>query len=85
MFDTVELSEDEGCLCILNGKGDTRIKWNKKKVKEIEEAEKMFNLLVKEKGLLAFSVGKFGRKGERVTEFNSNLGKVIIMAPIAGG
>ena len=85
MFDDIELSEGEGCLCILNGKGDTRITWNKKKPKEVEEAEKMFNILVKEKKMLAFKVARFGRVGEKITEFDPNLGKVIIMPLLAGG
>lgn len=66
MFDSIELSEDEGCLCILNSKGDTRIKWNKKKPKEVEEAKNVFDLLVKEKGFLAFSIAKFGKKENKL-------------------
>jgi hypothetical protein len=85
MRDDIKLGEDEGCLCVLDGKGDTTIRWNQKKSDEVEVARKIFNDLVKEKKYAAFSIGRFGRKNEQIKEFDPMLGKLIIIPPMAGG
>ena len=80
-----QVPKGEGVLCILGGKGDTKISWSKKNKDEVENARNTFNTLVKEKKFAAFSVSKLGRRNKKVTEFNPNIQKLIIVPPMAGG
>lgn len=80
-----DVPKGKGILCILGGGGDTKIFWNKKNKDEVENAKETFNNLVKVKKFAAFSVSKMGRKSKKITEFDPNIQKLIIIPPMAGG
>src|SRR3990167_7438502 len=79
------IPKGKGIIAILGGTGDTKIFWNKKNKDEVENARQTFNKLVGEKKFAAFSVSKMGRKSKKVTEFNPNIQKLILIPPMAGG
>lgn len=80
-----KVSKGNGILCILGGKGDTKIFWNKKNVEEVENARQTFNNLVKVKKFAAFSVSKLGRRNKKITEFDPKIQKLILIPPMQGG
>lgn len=86
-FKDVVLSDDQGCLCLLNlAEGDTKIIWNKKNKAEVDNARETFQKLVVEGKWAAFAVGKIGKKkGEKLVMFDPDMGKVILIPPMAGG
>ena len=75
----------KGILCILGGKGDTKITWNKKNKEEMDNARRTFDELVNKKKFAAFSVSKMGRKSKKITEFDPNIQKLLLIPPMAGG
>ena|SRR3990167_7831151 len=79
------IPKGKGIIAILGGTGDTKIFWNKKNKDEVENARQTFNKLVREKKFAAFSVSKMGRKSKKVTEFDPNIQKLILIPPMAGG
>ena len=79
------ISKGRGVIAILGGKGDTKVFWNKKNKDEVENARRTFQELVGEKKFAAFSVSKLGRRSKKVTEFDPNIQKLILIPPIAGG
>lgn len=79
-----ELEQDTGCLQKLDSSGDIKLYWNKKKPDEVTEAKAMFEQCIA-KGWAAFKITRFGKKDKKVTEFDPDMGKVVIIPPIAGG
>ena len=63
--------------------GDTRISWFPDNEDEIKAAKKEFDEL-KGKGWSFFTGGVTG-KGKKVTSFDSSLGQIVAIPPIAGG
>jgi hypothetical protein len=67
-------------------KGDTKLEWDSAKPAEVDAARETFDYYVKDRKWAAFEVGIAGRKTDRkVEEFSPELGKVVIVPPLAGG
>jgi len=73
-----------GELAIIDGTGDTKVLWDKNNEDEVEAAEEQFDTLI-EKGFTAYSVKKDGEKGKKITKFDSDAGKIIMVPKIIGG
>lgn len=73
-----------GELRTLASGGDIKSIWDPKNDAEVEAAEDQFEKLIDE-GFKAFKVGKTGRKGVEITDFDRDAGKIILIPPIAGG
>lgn len=73
-----------GELIILDSTGDSKIIWNPKNETEVDGAEMQFNHLIDE-GYTAYSVKKDGKKNKKITEFDPDAGKLILVPPVAGG
>ena len=73
-----------GQLAIISSEGDTKVMWDPKNSDETEAAEAQFDRLVK-KGFTAFSVKKDGEKGKRITIFDAESGKIIMVPKMVGG
>lgn len=74
-----------GTMAVLGKEGDTKTIWDSDNPDEVEVARKTFNDLVGKKKYLAFAVKKDGDKGERISEFDPKLGKMILVPPMQGG
>lgn len=74
-----------GTLARMDRTGDTKTIWSKDNADEVAAAKAQFDSLRK-KGFLAFKVtGARGEKGEQITAFDANLGKIILAPPMQGG
>lgn len=73
-----------GVMCEMNASGDTKVIWDKDSPEEVAAARTTFNSL-KAKGFAAFSVKKDGEKGTKISEFDPNAEKIILVPQIAGG
>ena len=73
-----------GELRCMSSLGDTKVIWDPKNDDEVEAAEEQFNTLI-DKGFSAFEVKKGGDKGKKITKFNPNAGKIIMVPEIVGG
>ena len=73
-----------GELCIMDHTGDTKTIWDVDNPDEVAAAKAQFDAL-KKKGYLAYSVKENGKKGELVTSFDAQAGKIIMSPPMAGG
>lgn len=74
-----------GEMRVLDVTGDTKVIWDPDQRDEVDAAEEQFNSLTK-KGYKAFEVGAKGRKTDhQVKKFDPELGKLILVPPIAGG
>jgi hypothetical protein len=79
------LNETEmGTLHIMDSTGDTRQMWNPRDKDEVATAKAAFDA-AKKRGMLAYTVKKDGSKGKVITEFDKNLGKVIMTPQLVGG
>lgn len=68
----------------LAAQGDIKSIWDPKNDEECEAAEEQFDTLI-EKGYNAFKVGRTGKKGVKIDEFDRDAGKIILVPPLAGG
>ena len=73
-----------GALKIISNEGDTRVMWDPKNDDEVEAAEAQFDALI-EKGFTAFAVKKDGEKGKKISKFDPDAGKIIMVPRIVGG
>lgn len=73
-----------GEMAIMDGSGDTKIMWSKANGDEVANAQRTFDDLVR-KGHQAFTVKPDGEAGERVTTFNADLEKIILIPRMVGG
>ena len=73
-----------GEMRIISGEGDTKMLWDPANEDEVEAAEAQFDALV-EKGFTAFKVKKDGEKGKKITKFDEDAGKIIMVPKIIGG
>lgn len=65
--------------------GDVKLIWDRTKAIEVEAAKDTFEKLLK-KGYAAFLVkDNDGNKGEKITSFDPNAERVIMIAPMQGG
>lgn len=73
-----------GELRVLGPEGDIKTIWDVDKPDEVKAAREQFDKLTKKK-YSAFKVDADGDKSTRMARFDPNAGKVILVAPIAGG
>ena len=73
-----------GEMRIISGEGDTKMLWDPANEDEVEAAEAQFDALI-EKGFTAFKVKKDGEKGKKITKFDEDAGKIIMVPRIVGG
>jgi len=73
-----------GELAIIDSTGDTKVMWDKSNDDEVEAAEEQFDSLI-DKGFSAYKVKKDGEKGKKITSFDPNAGKIIMVPKIVGG
>jgi hypothetical protein len=73
-----------GELAILDNTGDTKVLWDTHNQDEIDAAEEQFDTLI-DKGFTAYSVKKDGEKGRKITKFDPDAGKIIMVPRIVGG
>jgi hypothetical protein len=71
-------------LAVMDATGDTKTLWDPKNKDEVEIARETFDRF-KKKGYLIYSTDKEGAKGEKLTEFDKTIGRMIAVPPIAGG
>lgn len=73
-----------GTMRIMDGSGDQKIIWDSDSKDEVDAARETFDRLTK-KRYVAFSVKKGGAQGEKITEFDPKMEKIILVPPISGG
>ena len=73
-----------GELAVISAEGDTKVMWDPKNDDETEAAEAQFDRLVK-KGFTAFSVKKNGEQGKKISKFDEEAGKIIMVPKMVGG
>lgn len=82
---TRPIMADDHWFAVMGTTGDTKTIWDKNEPAEVEIARQAFESL-KAKGYTAFRVtGKDGEKGEKMTEFDPDAERVILVAPLMGG
>lgn len=76
-----------GEMSVMGKEGDTKTIWDPSNFEETEAARQLFEELVKKAGFVAFEVDSKGNKKakKRVDEFDPDLGKMIMVPPMAGG
>ena len=74
-----------GELSVLNREGDTKIIWDSNNDDEVEAARKTFDGL-KKKGFMAYkAIGKDGRKGDIIKDFDPEAERIIMVPRMVGG
>jgi hypothetical protein len=71
-------------MCELNKEGDTKFMWDADNPAEVEEAQNHFEALIA-KGYSAFKVTEKGGKGQRITAFDPELERIIMIPRLVGG
>lgn len=69
---------------VMDPTGHTEIKWSADNEEEVGFAKDAFDAAVK-KGYQAFKVGKLGRQGERMTAFDPEAEKMLLVPQLKGG
>lgn len=64
--------------------GDTKLTWNSENQHEVEVARAAFQKL-RDKGFAAFSVDKKGDTKDKITSFDPDMEKMILVPPLRGG
>ena len=64
--------------------GDLKVIWNKDNPDEVEAVEDQFDNLIK-KGFTAYSVDKKGEAGKKLTKFDADAEKIIMVPKMVGG
>ncbi len=71
-------------MAVMGQEGDTKMMWNPQNTFEVEQAKKQFKDY-RDKGYLAFRVGKDGEQGEQLREFDPTAAKMIFVPQFQGG
>jgi hypothetical protein len=69
---------------VLDRSGHTSVKWNPDNDDEVQVARITFEELTK-KGYRAFTVGRFGRQGDRLDTFDPEAGEIMMVPQLKGG
>lgn len=75
----------KGELAIMGQDGDTKIVWSVDQTAEVNNARETFQRLRKDGYLIYRVVGDKGDKGEQMTEFDPNAGRMIAAPAMRGG
>lgn len=74
-----------GELHVLDTTGDTRVTWDKENPDEVAAARETFERMTKDGKFSAFEQAKLGRRGARVTRFDPEAEKLVLVPQYAGG
>ena len=75
---------DGGVMVVLDQTGDTRHTWDRTKTDEVDAMHEIFDTM-KEKGYVAWSVSRSGKKDTKITEFDPDAEKIIFAPALVGG
>jgi len=73
-----------GEMRIMGSEGDLKVIWDSEKEDEVEAARKQYKELTG-KGYIAFSVKKNGEQNEKISKFDPDLEKIILVPMLKGG
>ena len=73
-----------GEMRVMGVEGDVKVIWDAEKEDEVESAKKQFKELTG-KGYIAFSVKKNGEQNEKISRFDPELEKMILVPMVKGG
>jgi hypothetical protein len=73
-----------GEMRVMGAEGDVKVIWDSEKTDEVESARKQFKELT-DKGYIAFSVKKNGEQNEKISKFDPDLEKMILVPMLRGG
>lgn len=76
--------EADHVMVILDQSGDTRHTWDRTSTEEIAAMREIFDLM-KEKGYVAWSVTRSGKKDKKIREFDPDAEKIIFAPALVGG
>lgn len=68
----------------MSRKGDLKLSWNSDNEKEVVAAKEIFDKRVQE-GWAAFGEKIFGGKGDRISTFDPDAERIVLVPQIAGG
>ena len=74
-----------GMMSEMNEKGDTKVIWDASNDEEVANAKATFDRLTKNRKFAAFNVGRTGKKGVPMKEFDPDAEKIILVPQLAGG
>lgn len=75
----------EHVMAEMSDKGDSKFVWDADNPAEVKAARKHFETLVNKNRYAAFHVKSDGGKGRRMTAFDPEAEKVILVPPLQGG
>jgi hypothetical protein len=78
-------TKSTGMLEIMDHTGDTKIMWSKDNADEVDAARTQFNTLIAKKFTAFRVVGKDGKPGEQIREFDPTAERIIMSPPVQGG
>jgi hypothetical protein len=73
-----------GEMRIMGKEGDLKVIWDSEKTDEVKAARRQFEELTG-KNYIAFSVKKDGEKNEKISKFDPELEKMILVPMVKGG
>ena len=85
MHETVPRRRVRHRLRILDRSGDIRIGFDPTKPAEVAMAAAQFDLFVRDKGYLAYTLVPGGGRGEQLRQFDPQAREIILAAPLVGG
>lgn len=74
-----------GTMNILSMEGDESVTWDKDDPESVEKARRKFLEFLGERKGMAIRMNKDGEKGDKMTDFDPEAERVILMPLIAGG
>ena len=78
--------EGMNAFAIMGKSGDTKVIWDPTKPAEVAAARAQFESLTKDHKYSAFCVsGDEGKQGKRMSSFDPDAGRVILIPQVAGG
>lgn len=82
---TDDVPADHQVFAVLDQGGDTKHMWDKNNPDEVVAARVLFDTLVGEKRMQAYSVKRNGEPGQRIREFDPEAEKIIFQPAMVGG
>lgn len=71
-------------MSVINKSGDVKVTWDPAVPAEVDIAREAFNAH-KKKGHAMFRVKGLGGQGEKMTEFDPQAERILVVPPVAGG
>jgi len=80
-----EEEDDMGTMSILSQKGDETVRWDKDDPASVENARKKFLEFLAERKGMAIRMNEDGQKGDKMTDFDPDAERVVLMPLVVGG